>query len=648
MPTKAEILSSPRPDSIWGAPWPELAPGEEYFPSPVSWQSECLYQIVVDRFSDGNEANRQILQTDQRPVRPLDWNWQRWADSGYQRFQGGTLRGATSKLDYLQNLGATAVWLSPVWKQRDWSDDYHGYALMDFLNVDRRFGTRADLVEFVEQAHQRGIRVIADILINHTGANWLYDINGQLVDQPQPYLANGRYPFGAWLDGNGKPMAVGAPITPADAAWPSEMQDSNAYSRRGYTDFSRGEDEDDNAEFRHGDWFNRDLALDAVTTDGHRVLDTIIRIWCYWIEFADLDGFRCDTMKHVRRDEAQLFCKAIHEFATSIGKENFLIFGEVAGRLRLEESYLELLGRDLDAVSEVDGPRAAMRVIAAGGGGQISEFFADYQRWEGTPAATHRKAGSAFQRNIHDHDTLWTDQKLRFGAEASDPRQCIVGSAFVLYLLGLPCLYYGEEQAMVGPEAEELQWLRNESYGKGPSSDRYLREAMFGPEHPRRSGRAEGFDETMPGFGPRGTTGMHLFDEDSVPYRKVRHLLAVRSEHPALQSGRQYLRQLRRAPNNFDFPQPGEVLAWSRILARREVLVVVNPSLDETRSAAVLVDAAINQDGAQFRVLGNSALLDGPQKHEVDDQLVVGTDGNGCRYLELSDLPPASVLVLGN
>jgi hypothetical protein len=105
------------------------------------------------------------------------WSWERWALSGGDRFQGGTLRGVQSKLDYLANLGVGAIWLSPVFKQPGHTDSYHGYGLQNFLDVDLRFGTRADLGALIEAAHAKGIRVILDVIFNHSGHNWNYPGN---------------------------------------------------------------------------------------------------------------------------------------------------------------------------------------------------------------------------------------------------------------------------------------------------------------------------------------------------------------------------------------------------------------------------------------------------------------------------------------
>ena len=154
----------------------------QFFPSPVAWEDQVLYFLMLDRFSDGNEQGyrgnngRRTRRGTTPQFRPTDADnalqtpaeADRWRDAG-ARWVGGTLKGLTSKIGYLQRLGATAIWLSPIFKQVAFHDTYHGYGIHNFLEVDPHFGTRADLVQMVETAHRAGIYVILDIILNHAG-----------------------------------------------------------------------------------------------------------------------------------------------------------------------------------------------------------------------------------------------------------------------------------------------------------------------------------------------------------------------------------------------------------------------------------------------------------------------------------------------
>src|SRR5690606_32982715 len=141
---------------------------------------------------------------------------------------------------------------------------------------------------------------------------------------------------------------------------------------------------------------------------------------------------------------------------------------------------------------------------------------------------------------LDDHDHVF-GAKIRFAAEAASEHQVVAGVALQLFTLGIPCIYYGTEQAFAGPEASERVYLPG--WRGGDHADRYLREAMFGPRHPRAAG-LEGLppnaalDRALPGFGPFGTAGAHCFDPESATYRRIAALTAVRKRFPVLRKGR--------------------------------------------------------------------------------------------------------------
>jgi len=155
----------------------------EFFPSPVAWEEQVLYFLMLDRFSDnrekdyiGNDGN--IVTTGSTPAfaqsDARNAPRQEWVEAG-NRFCGGNLLGLTSKIGYLKRLGISAIWISPIFKQIAAKETYHGYGIQHFLDVDPRFGTRDDLKKLVETAHASGIRIILDIILNHTGDVFGYD-----------------------------------------------------------------------------------------------------------------------------------------------------------------------------------------------------------------------------------------------------------------------------------------------------------------------------------------------------------------------------------------------------------------------------------------------------------------------------------------
>lgn len=134
--------------------------------TPFVWESANVYFLLLDRFQNGNPANDNIIKRD-KPTGKL------------RGFEGGDLRGIIQKLDegYFTNLGINVIWMTPVVEQIHGSVDegtgntygFHGYWTKDWTAIDPSYGTRADLKELVDKAHAKGIRIMLDAVINHTG-----------------------------------------------------------------------------------------------------------------------------------------------------------------------------------------------------------------------------------------------------------------------------------------------------------------------------------------------------------------------------------------------------------------------------------------------------------------------------------------------
>ena len=645
MPFPNQLLNQVRPYSIRNmAGRPER---QSYYPSPVDWRDHVLYFLLVDRFSDGREDTRPLLDRQNLPAaRPVlsdgrSWRWDMWAESGACRWQGGTIKGVQSKLDYLKKLGVTAIWLSPVFKQRGHLDTYHGYGIQDFLDVDPRFGTRENLVELVKEAHAKDLRIILDVVFNHSGSNWLYrpDTPGGMYEAA--YNPVGRYPFGAWRDDHGAP-------TPhidkdEDGVWPVELWNEDCYTRAGTGDLGKGGIEDPNAEHKRSDFCDfRDFDLNQPG-----VLSDLSLCYKYWIALTDCDGFRIDTLKHVTKEQARNFCGAIKEFAANLGKQNFFLVGEIAGGDYAQNYYLEALNNNLTAVLDIGEMCPVLNRVAKGLRNPRDYFDGFNPRDKGM--GSHRNLGEKHVSILDDHDHIY-DEKIRFSSEASCEHQVVAGVLLQLYTLGIPCVYYGTEQALAGPEESERKWLTQ--WG---GSDRYLREAMFGPEHPRASGMdgLQNLDMSLPGFGPFGTSGHHCFDENHPVYRRIAAAVEVRGKYPALRCGRQYLRGISYLNRPFDFYGPGEIVAWSRILDDEEILCVLNSNGEQTRGADIIVDSKLNsEDGSVMKIVLNTAQSANPQRfvgsHPVGSEVPVEITPEGRAYVRIRGIGPAEVLVLAN
>jgi hypothetical protein len=625
-------------------------PAGDYTASPANWQDYVLYFLLPDRFSD--EKKRTLLnRKNVAACRPPDWRFDQWAKSGAERWQGGTLRGLACRLPYLVQLGVNAVWIAPTLRQRLRLNSYHGYGIQHFIDVDPRLGTRRDLVDLVAQAHEKGIRVILDIVFNHTGCNWWYVVDGAEQCKPAYKRWPDCYGDGRWLGADESPMS-GMPAGSYDGVLPRELQDWDFYTRAGEGSLSESDVDCGHAEHKRTDF----CGLRDTATDKDWVLGRLALLYKYWIALTDCDGFRLDTVKHVSKDEARNFCGAIKEYAARLGKHNFLLMAEVAGGDDYENKYLDACERNLSCVLDIGGARLALVDVAKGL--QRPENFFNGFSADDPGMGSHRYTGHQHVSINEDHDAVM-GRKVRFSAEIPDsqatkPYQVAVATSLQLFSLGIPCIYAGTEQALCGPEVSQQHWCPD--WG---GSDRYLREAMFGPEHPRPDAWTHTLAEQLngrdplPGFGPCGTAGFECFDEKHPAFVRIQAAIALRQREAVLRFGRQYLRQVHKGGDCWDYPNAGDLVPWSRILDVREALCIVNANGIEKRGGRVVVDAQLSPAGSSLIVLLNTAqaaagsAYNGP--YPVGSTVSVQRPSmSGPAFVEIVDLPPAETLVLSN
>jgi glycosidase len=529
------------------------------FPSPADWRDVFVYFLLVDRFDN----NR-------RGVHPYSAAAPRGRDPAQGRvFQGGNLKGVQRRLNYIKGLGANAIWLSPVFKNREEkSDSYHGYGIQNFLDVDPRFGVQEDLQKLVREAHGRGMYVILDIILNHTGDNWAYPGDFPYFFSKQ---AGRPFAFGFWRQHD-----LTAGFQDADAVWPEELQRAECYKRRGQIrDWSDAEEAVD------GDF----LSLKELDIRRADVLDALIKVYKYWIAMTDIDGFRIDTVKHMESSATAIFCNAIREYARRIGKHNFFIFGEIVAD---DETLQHYLGRNsriegtnerfpsLDAA--LDFPLYFILEETIKGFLNPAALRERYERFK-TQYADHGDAGQYFVTFVDNHDQMSRPYR-RFMHGNPFPEQATLAVGYLLTSQGVPCIYYGTEQGFDG----------------GGDHDSYVRECMFG-------GEWGAFDSTL----------RHFFKATHPIYRSIKRIAAIRQSEPALRYGRQYFREI--SGNGIDFGHPLDgkcTLAYSRILDDAEILMALN--LDTVpRADYITVDASLNAPGSKL-----TNLLDPATPHDVE------------------------------
>jgi glycosidase len=502
--------------------------------SPSDWRDHPIYFLLVDRF---NDAKPRPLYEERVTLSAAPGS-----RSSGDDWQGGTLQGITDNLEYIKGLGCTAIWLSPIFKNRKERNTYHGYGIQNFLEVDHRFGTLEDLQKLVKEAHGKEMYVILDIVINHTGNNWAYDLP-QEGKGPIPFNGSGKHNFGFWRywEHPDSRFPEGTKIGLDDAVWPEEFRNREWYARRGEI-CHRGNPE----EARSGDFGG---GLKKLNTSNHDVLTALIEVYKYWIAVADIDGYRLDAIKHVGDSSTAMFCSSIREYALKIGKKNFFLFGEITADDQFINKFIGRSARIPDTYerfpaldSVLDYPLCGVLEGVIKGDKLPFELSKRYEVFTHT-YSDHGQAGQFFVTFVDNHDQpkrfLHPDKHRKF-----DDKQVVLAVGYLLTSMGVPCIYYGTEQGFDG----------------GGNGDAAVRENMFGGN-----------------YGAFGTIGHHFFNPDHPIYRAISEIARIRRDVPALRYGRQYFRQISGDGKHFGYPaDPGCTLAYSRILDDTEILIAMN------------------------------------------------------------------------
>ena len=222
---------------------------------------DMIYLIMPDRFVDGDES----LDAVPRNMESVD------KEAFFGR-HGGDIAGIRSQLDYMADLGVTAIWNTPLLEDNEPSSSYHGYACSDYYHIDRRFGSNEDYRNLVAECHGKGIKMIMDIVTNHCGAAhwWMADL-----------------PFKDWVH-----------------VWPEYTHSNCAFSAQ--NDPYCSDLDKTNME---GGWF--DTSMPDMNLDNPFVLQYFKQWAVWWIEYADLDGLRVDTYPYNEKYPMSEWCKSV-------------------------------------------------------------------------------------------------------------------------------------------------------------------------------------------------------------------------------------------------------------------------------------------------------------------------------------------------
>jgi len=612
------------------------------------WRDEVIYQVIVDRFNNGDINND--FNVDTRSM---------------ARYHGGDWQGLIDKLDYLQDLGVTTLWITPPVKNVEEDAgfaSYHGYWTVDFLKHNPHFGDLATLRRLSDELHARGMKLILDIVTNHVGQVFYYDINmngsadewlagrgdsdkgsgrtdgelSRVTEYDPDFDAHGINAYTSMgISGEApvvffdmpsinrtapKPWSVdisdASSVSDYDKAMAKKLGFSNLewYHHKGRTyDYDAGSEgctdyntytcscarSLTNYDYSDGGYLDGTKrgycqndqtllgdfpgGLKDVATEREDVRQAMIKVFSYWIDVTDCDGFRIDTLKHVEFGFWETFAKGIREHALSRGKENFFMYGEAFdGNDILLASYIDdqhLDGVDsvflfsqkyaIDSVFKCPPGNTAPYCKQADGSyrstGTADLYGWDYARkleggrhalfgnkgrnngifsnYDNKAAISPRDALVNFLDN-HDVGRYLYDRNDAGGVDSLKN-----ALSFLILQRGIPCIYYGTEQGFMGgndPANREDLWDTSASIFSKYTELNY--------------------------------TQIQPYDTKNPLFQHIKKVIAARKAHPVLSRGS--ISNTKHSDNG----APQSIYAFTRTYNGQKAYIVINTHATQSQT----------------------------------------------------------------
>jgi alpha-amylase len=382
------------------------------------WRDEVLYFVMVDRFANGDKTNDQGVDL-----------------KDPQKFHGGDWQGVIDHLDDLKNLGVTTVWLSPpVLNDHDFlgMHGYHGYWVQDFYQTDPHFGTLEKLRELVDKAHEKGMRVVLDLIVNHVGYN---------------------HPFAK---------------DPARHDWFHHEGNVSVLTNRGLENGAL-----------HG--------LPDLAQENPEVSKYLMDMAKWWVQQTGIDGFRVDAVRHVPRAWLREFADEMHK---TFG-DDFILVGEAYTPFTKEVASYQ---KDAHFDSLFDFPAANAIRSAIGFDEKRGLLGAVSDAWkligknphEAFRLMTHRHADMRSLSSVFAEDKNYPDSShlatmidnhdmQRFpvlaGPDARGKTKLALSLLFTMR--GIPTMYYGTEDGMGAWDEDNRA---DKKWGADPQMFDYIRQ----------------------------------------------------------------------------------------------------------------------------------------------------------------------------
>lgn len=444
-----------------------------------------IYFLMTDRYQNGDSSNDEMGLSGPRELTGFD-------PTSAVHYHGGDLAGLTdgctsgNGVKRIKDMGFTSIWITPPFKQRyvqGSSAAYHGYWITDFTDIDPHLGTKQDFKDLVDCAHSQDMKVVLDIVVNHTG-----DV---------AYYANGNYNFGDYRTPN-------VSANDANLKNPAFLNDLSNYHNRGdIRNFQNKE------QYQFGDIYG----LDDLATEKDEVIEGFAQVYAGWVNDYGVDGFRIDTAKHLDDAFFGKWWPRIQEL-TIEKKPGLFVFGEYY------ESSTDVLtefvrDRGLPSLLDFAFQDAAVQFSVGNSISTLSKVFAA-DDWYITNKTNVYNQATFFANHDMGHFGLMLRQA---GSTPQDIlNDALLGHDLLYMSRGIPSVYYGDELGLIGA-----------------GRDKDARQDLFPTEV------SSWQNEARIGANPVGTNG--YLDERNHPIQlRVTALNNLRKNHPALNGGAQIQR----------------------------------------------------------------------------------------------------------
>jgi len=390
-----------------------------------SFANDSIYFLMFDRYKNGDTNNDKgglVGEANQTGYLPTDWAYSHGGDLKGLADGCSKSDGSGDGIPRIKRMGFTAVWISPPFVQnfvQNGGSAYHGYFVTDFTKIDPHWGTNEDFKAVTDCAHKLGMKVILDIVVNHTG-----DIN--------------QYGAGRKFDGTVNQSAF-IPAGQENARAPAFLNDLSNYHNMGSILNWNAKNEYQNGDFG---------GLDDIKTENQAVVDGFADVYSMWVNDYGVDGFRIDTAKHV---DDQFFTRwwaeMVQKTAATMAQRNqkLFAFGEYYdGSVSTLSGYIHKQG--LPSVLDFAFQPAAVGYAKGGDAAGLANVFNQDDLY-----TTKGKSAYNLINFLGNHDMGRAGYLLAGGLSNKELQKADLLAHDVMFLTrGIPSIFYGDEVGLIG------------------------------------------------------------------------------------------------------------------------------------------------------------------------------------------------------